>query len=233
MVSACKWQILATIQTFCNRQKMRSANARDKIFCIGLNKTGTTSWSQAMLDLGYVVGSETVATMFFYDWVDGDFRRIVNYCRTDGQVFQDFPFSLPNTYKAIDRAFPDCKFVLTVRDSADQWYESLINFHGKRWSPSGCIPPTGEDLAKTVYWKKGLLADYCREVFQTPSSDPYNREALLSFYQRYNQEIQNYFSERPSDLLVLNVGDSEAYGRLCAFLGFPQRGGDFPWKNKT
>lgn len=233
ILSEGKWRASAGIQTWCNRRKMRSTNNHTKVFCVGLNKTGTTSWAQAMSDLGYVVGSETTSTMLFYDWVHRKFDRIIDYCRTDGQAFQDFPFSLPDTYKKLDQAFPGSRFVLTIRDSAEQWYDSLIKFHGKHWSLSGKIPPTPGDLSVAVYWRKGLLADYCREVFKTPTSDPYHRETLLSFYRRYNLEIEEYFVGRDKNFLVLNVSLPGAYNRLRKFLGFSEGGESFPWKNKT
>ena len=233
LVTAWKWRIRAAMQTRHNRRRMSLARTDGKVFCVGLNKTGTTTWTEAMTDLGYVVGSETAAIRFYDDWKHRDFSRIIEYCRTDGQAFQDFPFSLPGTYRAMDRAFPGSKFVLTVRDSAEQWYDSLIKFHSKHWSISGQVPPKAEDLACAVYWRKGLLADYCHDVFDTPVEDPYNREILLRFYRDYNRQIENYFSSRPSDFLIVNVSETGAYNRMRQFLGFPPGGDEFPWKNKT
>ena len=232
-IATWKWRLLSTYQTARNRILMKQADVRPKVFCIGLNKTGTTSWAYAMAELGYIVGSETKATMFFDDWVRKDFSRIIDYCRTQGQAFQDIPFNLPGTYREMDHAFPESKFVLTVRDTADAWFHSLINFHGKYWSLSGHIPPTTEDLARAVYWRRGFLADYCREVFKTPISDPYNRELLLDFYNDYNKEVVNYFTDRPGDFLVLNVSQAGAHYRPCGVLGLPSRKKQIPPLNKT
>jgi len=212
---------------------MLTAEPRDRVFCLGLNKTGTTSWTQAMESLGYVVASETKATRYFDDWATDDFHRIIDFCRREGQAFQDIPFSLPGTYRHLDRAFPGSKFVLTVRDSADQWYQSLIRFHSKLYSASGSVPPTAEDLAQAVYYRQGFIKDYCSRVLGTPENDPYNREMVMAFYRRYQEEIVDYFKSRPDDLLILNVADPEAYPRLCIFLGLPVREGRFPWKNRT
>jgi hypothetical protein len=231
--STWKWRLNAVIQTIRNRRLMRQVSERNKVFCVGLNKTGTTSWAQAMRNLGYVVASETAATMLFDDWAKGDFTQIIAYCHTDGQAFQDIPFSLPGTYRIMDRTFPGSKFVLTVRDSAEQWYDSLTVYHGKRWSPSGKVPPTPEELDRAVYWRKGFIRDYCRRVFNTPLGNPYHRETLLSFYQSYNQEITTYFSKRPKDFLIVNVGQAGAFNRLRQFLGIPPGKDEFPWKNKT
>lgn len=106
LMSTWKWRLLSTYHTARNRILMKQARARTKVFCVGLNKTGTTSWAYAMRELGYIVGSETKATMFFDDWVRKDFRRIIDYCRTQGQAFQDIPFSLPGTIGKWTRLFP-------------------------------------------------------------------------------------------------------------------------------
>jgi len=233
LTSALKYKLIAAIQTYHNRKLMRRrVKVRNKVFCVGLNKTGTTSWAEAMRELGYVVGSETKATMFYYDWTSGDYSHVIDYCRTDGEAFQDMPFSLPGTFLELDAAFPDSKFVLTIRDSAEQWYNSLIRFHGKLWSTAGRFPPSPEDLVRAVYWRKGFPADYCHNVFKTPISDPYNRETLLEFYMDYNAAIERYFTNRPSDLLVLNVAKPKALNNLREFLGLPLGTDSFPWENK-
>ena len=233
LISALKWQLRAALETRRNTYRMRHSEDRGKVFCVGLNKTGTTSWTLAMENLGYVPGSETKATMFFDDWVRGDFSRIIEYCRHEGQAFQDIPFSLPGTYREMDRAFPDSKFVLTMRDSAEQWYLSMLKFHSKSCSASGNIPPTPADLSNATYWRRGFLADYCSKVLGTPRDDPYNRQIVLDFYRSYNQGVQDYFAKRPDRLLVINVAKKGEYNRLRRFLDAPPRGDEFPWENKT
>ncbi|MEZ5524769.1 MAG: sulfotransferase [Pseudomonadales bacterium] len=170
---------------------------------------------------------------FFDDWLKGDFTRIIDYCKSDGDAFQDIPFSLPGTFRHIDRAFPGSKFVLTIRNSADEWYNSLVSFHAKHFSESGSVPPTEKDLEEATYWRKGFIRDYCQFVLGTPINAPYEREAAINFYNQYNQEVMEYFESRSRDLLVLNVSDEHAYSSLCSFLGLPACDGVFPWENKT
>src|SRR6056297_564727 len=108
------------------------ALGKPKIFCVGLNKTGTTSLKKEMEFQGHTVGNQRQAELLFDDWVKRKFNRIVRYCHT-AQFFQDSPFSLPYTFIVLDQAFPGSKFILTVRDNPEQWYNSLIHFHGKLW----------------------------------------------------------------------------------------------------
>jgi len=232
-ITALKWQFRSTLESRRNKYRMRHSPDRGKVFCIGLNKTGTTSWTLAMKNLGYVVGSETKATMYFDDWARGDFHRIIEYCRHEGEAFQDIPFSLPATFREMDRAFPGSKFVLTIRESPEQWYRSIIRFHSKSCSASGNVPPTLTDLLSATYWRKGFLAEYCRKVLGTPADDPYDRQIVLDFYRTYNQGVQDYFAGRPDSLLVINVAKNGEHNRLTRFLGVPPGSDDFPWENKT
>ena len=112
--------------TFPNLRKLKwkiEVLGKPKIFCIGRNKTGTTSIKRAFQDLGYRVGKEETAFTFMHSYAKRDFRPIIRFCRT-AQVFEDIPFSLFYTYQAVDYAYPGSKFILTIRDSADQWVNS-------------------------------------------------------------------------------------------------------------
>ncbi|MFW6273111.1 MAG: sulfotransferase, partial [bacterium] len=126
---------------------------KPKIFCIGLNKTGTTSLKMEMLELGFVTGDQRKAELLVEDWAKRDFSRLVKYCQT-AQFFQDVPFSYPFTFIPMDQALPRSKFILTIRRSAEEWYHSLIQFHGKLWG-NGNVPPTAEDLKNATYLYKG------------------------------------------------------------------------------
>lgn len=102
-----------------------------KIFCIGLNKTGTTSLAKSLKDLGYLVGNQADAELLIHEYAQRNFRPIVEYCYT-AQAFQDIPFSLSYTYIILDHAFPGSKFILSIRKDENEWYQSLLRFHKKR-----------------------------------------------------------------------------------------------------
>ena len=199
------------------------AIGKPKIFCIGLNKTGTTSLQKEMLIQGFTVGSQRQAALLFDDWVKRDFRRIIRYCRT-AQFFQDSPFSLPYTFIALDQAFPGSKFILMVRDDAEQWYKSLTRFHSKLWG-NGKIP-TAQDLKNAVRedlkgtpMYRGRPYHTCFHVHDVPKNDPYKKEMLIDYYETHNKNVKDYFRHRPDDFLVINLKKSEDYGRFCQFIG--------------
>lgn len=226
-----KSKIVALINLFHALLKCYQVRNKTKYFCIGRNKTGTTSLEKAFKDLGYIVGNQREAHKL-YDryYFEKNFEPIINYCKS-AQVFQDVPFSCPETFKHLDKAYPDSKFILTIRNDAEQWYSSITRFHAKRFGKNGRIPTT-EDLKEAFYIRKGMRYNTVR-LHGTPDDDPYNREIMLAHYNQHNAEIIEYFKDRPDDLLILNLAEEGAYQKFIAFLGVESAYTDFPWENKT
>lgn len=203
---------------------------RPKVFGIGANKTGTTSLEAAMGLLGYKLGNQRKGENLIEEWATRDFRKIIKHSRT-ADFFQDAPFSFPFTYIVLDQKFPNSKFILTVRDSPEQWYNSLLNFHSKIYG-QGNIPDK-KALQNATYIYKGRPWRTNRLKYTTPENDPYNKESLITNYEIHNNSVKEYFRHRPDDLLVLNISDSNAMKLLCDFLKIPQTLEEFPWENKT
>lgn len=204
---------------------------KTKYFCIGRNKTGTTSLEKAFKDLGFIVGKQREAELLSNKYYFNDnFDPIIKYCRT-AQVFQDVPFSWPNTYKHLDKAYPGSKFILTVRDNPEQWYNSVTKFHAKLFGKDGNIP-TAEDLKKAEYIKKGAVYNVVK-LYNTPDSDPYNKETFIAHYENYNNEVLDYFKNRPDDLLVINISKTDDYKKFVKFINVESPDTKFPWENKT
>jgi hypothetical protein len=101
----------------------------NKIFCIGFQKTGTTTLDEALQMLGYRVcgvRKDLVPALKNGDW-EAIFREVEKY-----DAFQDNPW--PLIYKELDRQFPGSKFILTLRD-ADKWLRSIVNHCENRHTP--------------------------------------------------------------------------------------------------
>mgnify|MGYP000075887805 CR=1 FL=1 len=205
---------------------------KTKYFCIGRNKTGTTSLKKAFQQLRFPVGYQRVAEKLYDQYYfEGNFEPIVKYCQT-AQVFQDVPFSCPNTFKYLDKAYPESKFILTVRDDAEQWYQSIVRFHGKSFGLNGRVPPTLEDLKNAIYVRQGFMYNTVK-LHGTPDSAPYNKEVMIAHYERHNREVIEYFKDRPEDLLIINIADTSSYRKFVEFLGVQSPELNFPWENKT
>lgn len=200
-----------------------------KIFCIGFNKTGTTSMATLFQKLNYKVGYQPHAELYFENWMKRDFKPILKYCKS-AQAFQDIPFSLPYTYQALHAEYPNAKFILTVRDSSEQWYNSITKFHGKRINKN--TPPSADELKKDKYRYEGFLYDYMKETYGTNDNDIYNKKVLIDVYEKHNSNVIDYF-KNTNNLIVLNLSQQESFNNLMIFLGVQTDITGYPWENKT
>lgn len=211
-------------------RRLRGVENTQKVFCIGRGKTGSTSMHRALKDLGYLMGDELEA-LAIYDanYYESKFDALIEYCERY-EAFQDLPFSAPGTYKVLDEAFPGSKFVLTVRDSSEQWYTSLLRFNSKRLA-DGRVP-TYQDLQRARYLRTGHSTHIIR-LYGTTEADPFNKEQAVASYETHNRDVITYFENRPDDLLVLNVAGDGALQSLATHLNKQTPQTEFPWENRT
>ena len=231
MLSSLTKKAKKRIRQYLTRRLAPKGRSDAKVFCIGLNKTGTTSLEAAFKSHGFRVGNQSAGEDLIGDWGERDFDRIIKLCYT-ADAFQDAPFSLPFTYQALDMHFPNAKFILTIRDDFEQWYDSITRFHSKNWA-DGVRMPTVEDLKKATYRYKGDAYVVNRLMFTSPESEPYEKESLRRYYESHNHAVVEYFRHRSDRLLVINLAESSAYSEFCSFLKLDPIGSDFPWLNKT
>ncbi|MBK6647425.1 MAG: hypothetical protein IPG44_17035 [Anaerolineales bacterium] len=104
-----------------------------KIFCISLQRTGTTSTGRFFRDHGYSVATYEIGkknlwtTNYFegnYEYIfkSKDFRKL--------EVFEDDPWWLGDFYRVLYHRFSDSKFILLERN-ADKWFDSMMSHsHG-------------------------------------------------------------------------------------------------------
>lgn len=228
------WEAFLRLKRRVSQSERKTANRyRGKVFCVGLNKTGTTSLEYALRSFGYRLGAQGVGAMLFADWQAQKWERLIRFCQS-AEAFQDIPFSLPGTYRILDEAFPDSKFVLSIRDSKDQWFESMVRFHKRKFSSDRKRLPDQEDLESVRYPYMGYQLDIMKTVYGYPSVSLYDSHHYKMVYERHNERLVNYFRARPDKLLVLNVSEPNALQRLGAFLNVKvSETARFPWKNRT
>lgn len=200
-----------------------------KIFCIGFNKTGTTSLEKALIDFGYQMGNQPTAENLLYHYVKGNWAQILAYCES-ANAFQDTPFSLPNTWKVLINRFPEAKFILTYRSEED-WYASITKFHSKRFGGGKRIPNKA-DLKNATYIEQGWMWHWVKGVFNAPDSEPYKKEILCAVYRQHNEEILEYFKGN-DNFLAIDPTEHKSYAKLCEFLGQTPLYEEFPHLNKT
>jgi len=225
-------QKIVSLKSFLPTIKGRlKASGKQKIFCVGRNKTGTTSLACAMASLGYSVGRQRPAELQLRNWAQRDFRKLIAYCKT-AEFFQDIPFSLPYTFQAMDVAFPRSKFILTIREDAETWHKSMVNFHLKP-DVHGEKARSLNALKEAEYCYKGFAYDTKVLVYDFPADDPYDKQTLINHYNFHNRMVKDYFKNRKQDLLVLDVTKEGAYKELCEFIGESPLYDTFPWENRT
>ena len=205
----------------------------NKIFCIGFGKTGTTSIEQALKNFGFKMGNQSVGEILAEDWAKKRTYRIINFCNT-ADAFQDMPFGLPKLYKELDNAFPNSKFILTVRNNENKWFNSLIKFHAKIFAKDKTKPPNETDLKNALYRYKGWALDTKKLFYDYPNIDLYNEKYYKNRYLNHIKDVKEYFKNRSEDLLILNVAQKDSYQKLAKFLDIKvDKNAQFPWLNKT
>lgn len=207
---------------------------KPNIFCVGRNKTGMTSLETALRSLGFKIAPQARAELLTPEWARRDFASLIRFCRKY-DAFQDVPFSLDFTYVAFDQAFPGSRFILTERDNAQVWYESMVRFSAKLLGVTGV--PTVSDLANFEYRsqpaRKGELLRRFQLVYDSDTSKVFDRNLLIAHYENHNRSVRNYFRHRPKDLLILNLKEPDAMERLCHFVGRPYNGESMPHENMS
>ena len=219
---------------------------KPKIFCIGYNKTGTTSLGATLKQIGFNVAPQIPQEKQLTETVrNGNYIPFIKFCKKY-EAFQDLPFSMGNTYVQADCLFPGSKFILSIRDS-EEWYKSLVNFHLR-----GIFKQFGLKNIKEVregHFKNQTLwlyKNYDYEIKKTEIalldkeykikydwSMAYNKEHLISVYDNRNLEIIKYFRTRKEDLLIIDITKESDNAKILKFLGLNATAQKLPWKNRS
>jgi len=97
-----------------------------KVFCVGFQKTGTTSLQYALSLLGYrVAGVLSASQLDDWDELDGQVYRLL----PKFDAFADHPWSI--YFREFDRMYPGAQFILTTRHP-EAWYASVCKHFGRK-----------------------------------------------------------------------------------------------------
>lgn len=189
-----------------------------KIFNIGLPKTGTHSLHTALQQLGYRSLHNPL------DLRRQCFEGRYRFDRDDWDALTNFG---EHCYPQLDAAYPDSKFILTVRDM-DQWLDS---YHRQIGESNGQHDVMRIINRRTWYrpemWYRALLT---RGGLDVPLTNLHVRLEIFGTYHfhaercRYVYETHyknaiDYFRDRPDSLLVLDICGGDGWSTLCEFLG--------------
>lgn len=187
-----------------------------KIFGIGFPKTATSSLSQALALLDYrsVHDPYDILPRFFPDELK-DFRY-------NPEILDDndaFAGVVCLVFRELDQAYPGSRFILTIRDE-QQWLTSL---RGHLYPRARATRMDGEIPLQPFVRSRMFHGDLW--FIEKHAGD------YLASYQRFNQEVRDYFQGR-DDLLVMNIEAGDGWDKLCGFLGCSIPEKPFPWKNR-
>jgi len=186
----------------------------NKVFGIGLQRTGTTSLYVALHHLGVHIVHYPHDDRTYEQLIHGDYELdVVKQC--DGAC----DLSVAPFYVELDEAFPGSKFILTERD-VNSWLRS-VNYH---W------------LGNHRDWRDGMETRSKFALFITAvtfGTFYFQRERFAHIYEKHTKSVMEYFKDRPDDLLVMNICDGDGWEKLCGFLGKDIPDVEFPHRNKA
>jgi hypothetical protein len=168
--------------------------AKTKVFCIGFQKTGTTSMEKALRDFGYRVTGVYSPKISLQELRETYVKSCLEIAASFDAA-QDMPW--PLMYRELDQAFPGSRFILNVRDT-ESWYKSI----------SGHFAGDGTPLQLLIYGE------------DAPSPIGHE-ERYKQVYEAHNRAVKEYFKDRPGDLLVMDLEAGDGWEKLCPFLGEP------------
>ncbi len=173
------------------------------IIGVGFQKTGTSSLREALKILDYRVRDTTNRALV--PILQGNFDRILQMLK-DYDAVEDTPWYI--IYKELDRLIPNSKFILTIRDE-ESWYKSVSRHIGDLKSANH----------EYIYGRGKAL----------PKDD---KKHTIEVYRKHNNEVIEYFKNRPKDLLILDFTQGDNWEKLCPFLDREIPNRPFPHYNK-
>lgn len=179
----------------------------NKLFIIGLPRTGTTSISIAMLDYDFNV-AHTAYTKQAFELAD---------VLSDSPCFSD--------YQQLDKLFPGSKFVYLDR-ALENWIPSiqmlLKKMHTSLEPKKGPFNPVLKRSFNEVF---GLYIKDSNTERKSSKNLILNEQAfeedyLTECYQTHKDQVLTYFSNR-DDLLIIDISQKESLHQLLTFLEIP------------
>ena len=206
-----------------------------KVVGVGYGRTGTYSLALALDELGFPtlhtqhlyengeIFDHLVNNIFYKSIEDDaivmgnpDFDLLLNGGYT---ATMDLPFAL--YFDQIKEQYPECKFILTVRENSDVWFRSWDILTRSIIKPAQYSSFLFAHVRKLEYYMRWLFSvvnadkTFLNHPFPLP---PQNKQNAVTSYEKHNQSVRD--SIPPSRLLEYNV--REGWEPLCEFLEIPE-----------
>lgn len=187
-------------------------NKEQKVFGLGLSKTGTSSLSEALNHLGIKTIHYPSDDVTFHELRSGNYQLTL---MNEWQGAVDI--SVAPFYAQLDKAFPNSKFILTVREK-ESWLRSCEQHWNlmREWLENFPeIKRFQEFISPVVY---GAL--------------DYNRDRFSWAYDNHVESVRKYFKKRKKDFLEIDICGGEGWDKICKLLGYEIPHQTFPRANE-
>jgi hypothetical protein len=130
----------------------KKENYGPKVFCIGFNKTGTTTLGKSLEMLGYKNSSFNLDV--WKDYKAGKIDKVLKYT-SKFDSFDDLPWLREEFIPILDKTFPSSKFIYLDRDE-ESWKKSIY-----RWRTLKELHYSNEeDFLQRFNSHKSFVMDY-------------------------------------------------------------------------
>lgn len=166
----------------------------NKVFIIGLRRTGTSSIKRCLEEISMTIADSDRIGINKY--ATGDYSIIDILSPYDGA--KDYPWAL--LYKELDKRYSNSYFILTTRESEDDWFRSL-SYHGLRGD-------LNQRMNRAAI-NKLIIGDY------HPLSNP---NLFRTYYRKHNYQIRKYFRDYDK-FLDLTISGNNNWEQVYDLLG--------------
>jgi hypothetical protein len=173
----------------------------NKIFGIGLSRTGTKSLTEALRILGFSIAHYPTDKKTYQELIshEEDFS-LLN--RMDGIT----DITVLPYYMSLDKKYPNSKFILTCREK-ESWLAAMEK-HLKYNKISE---------KKRYFLTERKIRKFLRTAVYGCFS--FDKEKLSGTYESHLTHVRNYFRNRPESFLEIYITEGEGWEKLCPFLG--------------
>ena len=178
-----------------------------KVFCIGYAKTGTSSLYSALNTLGY---------------------RTVRLFKI-GALSHAYP--LDNSAQILIQQHWQPYIDEIKRHHYDAFIDFPMKWTGLYEALDQAFP--GSKFILTLRDPESYLRSFRNYFSEAPwnSNSEIDPNKVLLEFERHNRRVQDYFNDRPQQLLTINIIAGDGWAPLCSFLNKPVPNKPFPRKN--
>ncbi len=195
-------------------KKIASPNYPDfnaeKVFAIGLSRTGTTSLNSALKILGY-------QSVHWWNPITRDLLHQEDFLLFD--AFTDI--SISHQFEWLYHTYPNSKFILTMRP-IESWAKSVNDHYVSQHDTNGPKQLNNPSAKKRYRNRAGQL-----EANLYAQHDNWS-----DAYTYFTKRVYSFFEDKPKDrFLEMSITEGEGWENLCPFLGKPTPEVNFPNQN--